>query len=246
MTFSKSMAAKKKSTSKKQKNAVYDLTKSENLLRDMNKALIAETDMKGGSSHGAAEWFVAAIKDGQMIVPEDDALLEAVIDNARSRKASKSYLTLPGRMFAFMYSPRTRAKLEYYDFTPLIITLGIHNDNVLAINLHYLDIDLRMELLDKLLRISQSKYGEKMPPKGVGYFRTDYSMLRSIKYVLGLPCVRSYDPMRMIGNPVLIPSNEWGNATALPFENFLKATNEKIHLETRIKVRQFIKALGEE
>lgn len=61
----------------------------------MNKALIAETDMKGGSSHGAAEWFVAAIKDGQMILPEDDALLEAVIDNARSRKASKSYLTLP-------------------------------------------------------------------------------------------------------------------------------------------------------
>ena len=238
--------AAKKPTSRKQKNAVYDLTDSKNLLRDMNKALIAETNMKGGSARGAAEWFVRAIEDGLMVVPEDDDLLAAVIDNARSRKASKSYLTLPGRMFAFMYSPRTRAKLEYYDFTPLIITLGIHNDNVLGINLHYLDMELRTALLDKLLRISQPKFGEKMPPKGVGYFRADYLLLKSIKYVTGLPCVRSYDPMRMIGNPVLIPSNEWGNAVALPFENFVKATNGKIYLETRIKIREFIKSLGEE
>lgn len=239
------MAAKKR-TSRKQKNAVYDLTDSKNLLRDMNKALIAETNMKGGSARGAAEWFVRAIEDGLMVVPEDDDLLAAVIDNARSRKASKSYLTLQGRMFAFMYSPRTRARLEYFDFTPLIITLGIHNENVLGINLHYLDVELRIALLEKLLRLTQANFGESMPPKGVGYFRTDYPMLKSIKYVSGLPCVRSYDPRRMIGNPVLIPSNEWGNAVALPFENFVNASNGKIHLETRIKIREFIKSLGEE
>jgi hypothetical protein len=61
---------------------------------------------------------------------------------------------------------------------------------------------------------------------------------------MGLPCLRSYDPARIIGNPVLIPSNEWGNAVALPFENFVKTTEKRVFLETRLKIREFIRSLG--
>ncbi len=224
---------------------VYDLRKSVNLLRDMSKILLKETNLKGGSSRGAAEWFIQAIERGQMIVPEEESLLTAMIDNARSRKASKTYLELEGRMFAFMYTPRTRVKLEYYDFTPLVITLGVNDSgNILGINLHYLEPDLRAELVDKMLSFSNRRFGEKMPPKGVGNFIIDYQMLKSVRLIMGLPCLRSYDPARIIGNPVLIPSNEWGNAVALPFENFVKTTEKRVFLETRLKIREFIRSLG--
>lgn len=224
---------------------VYDLRKSVNLLRDMSKVLLDETNLRGGSSRGAANWFISAIEKGQMIIPTDENLLTAMIDNARSRKSSKTYLELEGRMFAFMYTPKTRVKLDYYDFTPLVVTLGINGSgNILGINLHYLEPDLRAELIDKMLSFSNRRFGEKMPPKGVGNFIIDYEMLKSVRLIMGLPCLRSYDPTRIIGNPVLIPSNEWGNAVSLPFENFVKTTEKRVFLETRLKIREFIRSLG--
>lgn len=223
---------------------VYDLRNSNNLLRDMNKALIKLTDKSGGSQRGATEWFIESIKKGQLIVPEDDNLIEAVIENARSRKANKMYLELPGRMFAFMYHPKTRAKMRYYDLTPLIITIGmLQTGSILGINLHYIEADLRAELLDKMLRFSSPRYGEKMPAKGSGMFYHEYPMLKSIKFIESLPCVRAYDPRRIIGTPVLIPSNEWGNAVALPMENFVKATDTRVHLESRLKIRELIRKI---
>lgn len=233
-----------KITTKRNGEKIYDLRESINILRDMNKVLLKETDLKGGSSRGAANWFIEAIEKGQMIVPEDDALVDAVIENARSRKAAKSYLDLPGRMFAFMYHPRTRTKLEYYDLTPLIISLGQNESgNILGINLHYLEPELRSLLLDKMLLLSTRKFGEKMPSKGVGNFNFDYEIIKSVKFIMGLPCVRSYDTSRIIGTPVLIPSNEWGNAVALPFENFVKATDRRVFIETRIKIRDFLRSI---
>ena len=222
----------------------YDLTQSNNLLRDMSKALLESTTKQGGSVRGAAKWFVEAIRQGQIVIPEEDNLVDAVIDNGRSRKANKSYLELPGRMFAFIYHPKTRSTLEYYDLTPLIITLGIlPSGNVLGLNLHYIDQDMRAELLDKMLRYSSPKFGEKMPAKGVGRFYHEYPMLKSVRYIASLPCVRTYDPKRIIGTPVLIPANEWGNAVALPMENFIKAKEGRVHLESRLKIREFLKKI---
>lgn len=223
---------------------VYDVSNSTNILRDMNRAILEET--KGtGSNPGAVEWFTEKIKSGQMILPDNDEIAEAVFRN-RSRQVSRTFFEMPGQMFAFVYRPKTAAKLPYYDMTPLIITLPRESDtdNILGINLHYLDPELRGKLLDiLLLRSTAEPKREVPPPKGVGEFMVDYQMLKSMKYLLSLPCVRSYDPMRIIGRPVLIPSNEWGNATALPFESFAKAMDDTIWLESRRKLLEFVRML---
>lgn len=237
------------STDKRTGQREYDLTNSTNILRDMNRAIIEQTG-KSGSTLKATQWFVEKIESSQMLIPDSQALTLALLRD-RIRATTKVFLEMPGRMFAFTYLPKTRGQLEYYDVTPLIITLPQEptiekkNDNILGINLHYVEPEIRAELLDKLLRISHKHFGEKLPPKGVGYFQIEYEMLKSIKFVQGLPCVRSYDPIRILGRPVLIPSNEWGNATALPFENFVKKRTETIWLETRIKIREFIRSLGD-
>lgn len=234
-----------KSTGQKE----YDLSNSTNILRDMNRALIEETK-RSGSMVGAANWFIEKIESSQMILPDSNELTMSLLKN-RQRASSRVFLEMNGRMFAFLYLPKTRSELAYYDVTPLIITLPRDpveqkkNNNILGINLHYIEPEIRAELLNKLLRISHRHFGERPPPKGVGYFNLEYEMLKMIKFVQGLPCVRSYDPMRILGKPVLIPSNEWGNAVALPFENFIKKRQEKVWLETRIKIREFIRRLGD-
>jgi len=234
---------------------VFDLTNSTNILRDMNRAIIEETK-KSGSSEGATKWFIDKIDSGQMILPEDHELVVSLFRN-RSRSVSRMFFELPGRMFAFIYRPLGMTTLSYYDVTPLIITLPVErtpqelaqmepgNETILGMNLHYIEPDLRAELIDTMLRLSTRRFGERPPPKGVGFFHQTYEMMKSIRYVYGLPCIRSYRLDRIIGKPILIPSNEWGNAVSLPFENFAKANSNRVWAESRVKIREFIRSLAD-
>jgi hypothetical protein len=225
---------------------IYDLTNSSDILKDMNRAILDETK-KSGSAPGATEWFLGAIEQGQIELPNEHDITLSLLKN-KANVCSKKYMTLPGRMFTFLYHPKTKKELEYYDITPLIITLPREKteetDNVLGINLHYLEPDIRAELLERMLRMSQKRLGEKTPPKGVGYFRMDYNILKTIRYVFGMPCIRSYDTNRIIGRPVIVPSNQWGNAVALPYQNFVKAKSRKVWVESRLLIREFIKSIA--
>jgi hypothetical protein len=245
------MAAKKtKSGTKVSKNRdgeqVYDLRNSQDLLKDMNRAIIAETN-ESGSSVGAVRWFTEAIRTGQMILPDETELTTDLL-RSKERLTSKAFMHMPGRMFTFMYQPKTKPDLKYYDITPLVITLPVMGeqttDNILGINLHYLEPELRAELIDRLLKIANSRKGENLPPKGVGYFRVNYELLKTKRFVFGMPCIRRYDLGRIIGRPVLIPANEWGNAVALPFDNFVKKNESPIWLESRRLIRKFIQSIG--
>lgn len=245
-------------------NKQYDLSKSSSILKDMNRAILDETK-KSGSAPGAAQWFLDAIATGQIELPQRDDITTNLLED-KSITCSKNYLLLPGRMFTFLYRPKTKADLRYYDTTPLIITLptpreaesgvgysGVgytseqnNSKTVLGMNLHYLEPELREAFLEKLLHISSKSLKGKIPPKGIGYFRIDYDLLNSIRYVFGMPCIRSYDMGRIIGRPVIIPSNQWGNAVSLPYENFVKAKNKKIWVESRRLIREFIKSMGKD
>lgn len=234
----------------------FDLRKSSDILSDMNKALMTLTKMNGGASEGAVQWFVDTIKSGQIILPDKHNIATNLLENS-DNTASKGYFQFPGRMFTFLYRPKTKVELEYYDITPLIITLPkqengknknsgeVRKQNILGINLHYIEPDLRGELIDKLLRLAHKKTGEDKPSKGIGHFRLNYDLLTSVRFAFSIPCIRSYDPHRIIGRPILIPSNQWANATALPFENFLKAKNRKIWVESRKQIKEFIKNIDE-
>lgn len=244
-------------------NKQYDLSKSSSILKDMNRAILDETK-KSGSAPGATQWFLDAIASGQIELPQRDDITSNLLQD-RANACSKNYLLLPGRMFTFLYRPKTKIDLRYFDVTPLIITLPLPKDStpgmvsgvgynseesnssrILGLNLHYIEPELREYLIEKLLHISSKNLGGKIPPKGIGYFRIDYDLLKTIRYVFGMPCIRSYDMGRIIGRPVIIPSNQWGNAVSLPFENFVKAKNRKIWVESRRLIREFIKNMGKD
>ena len=53
-----------------------------------------------------------------------------------------------GSLNMFVYSPKLRNKLPYYDTFPLVLPLKRYNDGFLGLNFHYLPYSLRARLLD--------------------------------------------------------------------------------------------------
>ena len=51
----------------------------------------------------------------------------------------------------FFYDPKFKKTLPYYDTFPLVLPLETYNDGFLGINMHYLPIPLRVNLLDQNL-----------------------------------------------------------------------------------------------
>ena len=59
-----------------------------------------------------------------------------------------------GRLNMFIYDPKFKKTLPYYDTFPLVLPLEKYSDGFLGINLHYLPIPLRIRLLDRLVDFS--------------------------------------------------------------------------------------------
>ena len=56
-----------------------------------------------------------------------------------------------GKLNMFMYDPKFKKTLPYYDTFPLVLPIEKYSDGFLGINLHYLPIPLRIKLLDRLV-----------------------------------------------------------------------------------------------
>ena len=76
----------------------------------------------------------------------------AALDLIRDGKRNKN--PFYGRLNMFIYDPKFKKTLPYYDTFPLVLPLEKYNDGFLGINLHYLPIPLRIRLLDKLVDFS--------------------------------------------------------------------------------------------
>jgi len=62
-----------------------------------------------------------------------------------------------GRMYLFMYDPKMKDDLPYYDRFPLIFPFKRVNGGFYGINMHYLPHVLRAKLMDSLYTLSNNK-----------------------------------------------------------------------------------------
>jgi hypothetical protein len=86
----------------------------------------------------------------------------------------------------FVYDPKLKAVLPYYDVLPLSIVLGYYPDGFLGINLHYIPWAKRISLGKALIKATKGKN------------RISYTMLRKawqdakLPVGLALLCIRRY------------------------------------------------------
>lgn len=68
-----------------------------------------------------------------------------------------------GKMYMFLYDPKWKNILPFWDTFPLIFPLEMYSDGFLAINLHYLPPGARAQLMDALYNTANNdKYDNSM------------------------------------------------------------------------------------
>ena len=131
-----------------------------------------------------------------------------------------------GRLNMFFYDPKFKKKLPYYDTFPLVLPLESYSDGFLGINLHYLPMKLRLQLLDRLVDFSNNtNFAESTR------LTVDYSKLKNVALIK--PTLKRYLAGRVKTQFRRIDADEFTVATLLPVQRFKKASASEVYSDSR-------------
>ena len=131
-----------------------------------------------------------------------------------------------GRLNMFFYDPKLKTKLPYYDTFPLVLPLERYPDGFLGINFHYLPINLRIRLLDRMVDFSNNTEFDESTTLDV-----DYTGVKGIRLVK--PTLKRYLSGRVKTNFRRIDADEFTVATLLPVQRFRKASDQEVYRDSR-------------
>ena len=121
-----------------------------------------------------------------------------------------------GKLNMFLYDPKWKKKLPYYDTFPLVLPLERYPDGFLGINFHYLPIPLRIRLLDELVDFTNNTAFDRTTR-----IVADYSKLKKFKLIK--PTLHRYLAGHTKSQFRRIDADEFTIATLLPVQRFKKA-----------------------
>ena len=131
-----------------------------------------------------------------------------------------------GRLNMFIYDPKWKKKLPYYDTFPLVMPLEQYPDGFLGINLHYLPMGLRIQLLDSLVDFSNNtKFDEST------FLKITYNKVKSNSRVK--PTIKRYLAGHVKSNFRRIDADEFTVAALLPVQRFQKASAADVWKDSR-------------
>ena len=131
-----------------------------------------------------------------------------------------------GKLNMFFYNPKFKKQLPYYDTFPLVLPLETYSDGFLGLNLHYLPIPLRIDLLDRLVDYSNNSQFDESTRLVV-----DYSKLKKIKLIK--PTIHKYLASQVQSQFRRIDADEFTVATLLPVQRFSKASEAEVYRDSR-------------
>ena len=131
-----------------------------------------------------------------------------------------------GLLNMFIYDPKLKEKLPYYDTFPLVLPIEEYNNGFLGINLHYLSMPMRLRLLDRLVDYSNNnKFDESTR------LRVDYSKLKRVDLIK--PCLKRYLAGQVKSKFRKVEADEFMIATLLPVQRFKKQSDSHIFAKSR-------------
>lgn len=138
-----------------------------------------------------------------------------------------------GNMYQFMYDPKHKATLPYYDRLPLIFPINKAKGGFLGINFHYLPLPLRAKLMDALYdTVSNDRYDETTKLK------ISYGILNgAASYKEFKPTVKHYLSSQIRSRLIYINPSEWDIALFLPTARFEGSNKTKIWEDSKRIIR---------
>ena len=119
-----------------------------------------------------------------------------------------------GSLNMFVYSPKLRNKLPYYDTFPLVLPLRRYNNGFLGLNFHYLPYALRARLLD-------AAGGDNLSVSAIENNRLTRPCLKRYLYGFTKSAFRK------------IPDEDNLTAIMLPVQRFKKASATEVWSDSR-------------
>ena len=118
-----------------------------------------------------------------------------------------------GALNMFIYDPKLKNKLPYYDTFPLVLPIERYRDGFLVINFHYLPYALRARLLSRL------------DPDA------NYSALKNVRLVK--PTLKRYLNSNVRSRFRKLEEEDFMTAIMLPVQRFKKSSASKVWSESR-------------
>lgn len=141
---------------------------------------------------------------------------------------------MPGHLYMFVYDPKLKKELPYYDRFPLVFPFAKTEGGFIGLNMHYLPYQLRIALLDNLLVFkNNSKIDETTRLK------YSWQLIDGVsRYKAAQPCVKQYLMGHVRTQFRQVSSNDWATAMLLPVERFVGATKQEVWADSRKIIRK--------
>lgn len=135
-----------------------------------------------------------------------------------------------GTLNMFVYSPKHKNTLPYYDTFPLVLPIGGAAGGFLGLNFHYLPIPMRIKLLDKIV-MPESRGVNVLTQTGeVRGIVADYSQLKRIPMAKAI--VKHYLTGYVKSDFRAITTEELVVAALLPVQRFQKGSAQEAYIDT--------------
>ena len=141
---------------------------------------------------------------------------------------------MPGHLYMFVYDPKTKAELPYYDRFPLVFPFRKTPDGFIGLNMHYLPYPLRINLLDNLLTYASNQRFDETTRLKYSWALIDGMS----KYAAAKPCVKQYLVGHVRTQFRQVESSNWATAMLLPVERFVGASKQEIWADSRRIIRK--------
>jgi hypothetical protein len=141
---------------------------------------------------------------------------------------------VPGSIYLFGYSPKTKIELPYYDLFPIVLVLNYAENGFIGLNFHYLHPVDRQIFFNLLVAYLNDENFDENPN---AYFDISYATLKATK---GLkyyrPAIKRYYYKNVVTKITEIPPIYWKFMLFLPLERFSKEIKENVWKESRRKI----------
>lgn len=166
----------------------------------------------------SAVWFqsqVTKLRDVSLKTPQN---------LMRGDQESKGTRIVPGTMIMYIYDPKYKDTLPYYDMFPLGLPYKLVPDGFYSLNLHYLPYNLRVLLLDRLM---QFKTNSNMDEKT--RIKFSWQLIDGVsRFAAAKPCVKHYLYDHVRSPFKAVHASDWATALLLPVEKFVGATAQDV------------------
>lgn len=140
----------------------------------------------------------------------------------------------PGHLYMFLYDPKMKKELPYYDRFPLVFPYAKTPDGFIGLNMHYLPYPLRIQLLDTLLTFRSNNRMDETTR-----LKYSWALIDGIsRYKAAQPCIKQYLSGHVRTQFRKVNSSDWATAMLLPVERFVGASKQQIWAESRKIIRK--------